>query len=253
MSNILWSTYCRSVLFIDGLLYSLCSCKSCGNIFSGVFCKNCLNHISLHEPPFCKMCGISITHNKNNMCKKCKKSKMESDIIPFVHSMFSYEGILKLILYNYKKSGIHILSYVLALFLVKYIKERVYEITKKEELQDMLLIPIPANPKHKSELGFDHMNKVCRSMCRVFPGFKMQCILKRRPSQMQKNLSIDRRKKNIKKSLFIPQNIKVKRSSLYLLIDDVVTTGATVTYAYNLLKDKVKQENIIIFSLSRVI
>ncbi len=95
---------------------------------------------------------------------------------------------------------------------------------------------VPRRASAIAELGFDQGKRLSREVCRIFEG-RFENVFVRRGGAEQKQLDKNSRAKNVDRSLKISrkaaQTIKAKR---VIIIDDLVTTGATLDRAMRLAK-----------------
>ncbi|QSH39314.1 ComF family protein [Candidatus Kaiserbacteria bacterium] len=120
----------------------------------------------------------------------------------------------------------------------KLLAQLLYD-TLLEELSDIeiwnpkhiILIPMPLSPKRKRERGFNQITKVCAQL----PAELRSCVvtdvlLQTKHVPMQKTLAREQRLKNVAGIFSISRPEKV-RGAHVILIDDVITTGATMDEA----------------------
>jgi competence protein ComFC len=129
--------------------------------------------------------------------------------------LFPYEGALRDLLSAYKKGGRRSLSRLFADLLAAEIEERWPERT---------IVPVPPRPGKIRELGWDQVEEIARVL--GARGFPVERPLERRRSDEQKSLDRRGRGANARKAYAL----KAGRVSpeLPLLLDDVVTTCATL-------------------------
>jgi predicted amidophosphoribosyltransferase len=102
---------------------------------------------------------------------------------------------------------------------------------------DVVLVPVPMHRYRRMARGVDHTMLLCRSAskasgCRTYP------VVRTRYRPEQVGLSMTARAKNIRDSFFVQKSASrfIRRSHdrgvrLYIMIDDVRTTGATMVAA----------------------
>lgn len=97
-----------------------------------------------------------------------------------------------------------------------------------------VIVPIPTVPAHIRERGYDHTLLLARRLGRIrkLPVAK---LLVRSTNTMQRHATAATRGLQAKSAFRSVGN--VDKNINYLIIDDVVTTGATVRYAAKALKD----------------
>ena len=96
-----------------------------------------------------------------------------------------------------------------------------------------ILVPVPPHARHKRQRGWDPVLKLAKVLSKK-TGWPLVCALRRRPTVSQKSLYRAERFINAEKSYFLTgESVKQK---VCWLVDDVVTTGATVQTCAALLK-----------------
>jgi ComF family protein len=106
---------------------------------------------------------------------------------------------------------------------------------------DFLVIPIPLSRRKKRRRGFNQVEVIAQLFALQF-GYLMSNDLKRKHKRAQSKLGKESRKKNIANSFYWCGS-SLKGKSI-ILLDDVITTGATVDEAAKILK-KAGAEQII--------
>jgi len=93
-----------------------------------------------------------------------------------------------------------------------------------------LVVPVPLHPKRKRERGYNQSELLARSLARYIAVPYDNVLLRVRPTLPQVGLTDSQRHENVRKAFqcFKPQQVLRRR---ILLIDDVMTTGATVASA----------------------
>jgi ComF family protein len=99
--------------------------------------------------------------------------------------------------------------------------------------QSSILVPVPAHSLHKRQRGWDPVLKLAKVLSKK-TGWPLVCALRRRPTVSQKSLYRAERFINADKSYLLTR--KSVEQKICWLVDDVVTTGATVQACAALLK-----------------
>jgi competence protein ComFC len=112
-----------------------------------------------------------------------------------------------------------------------------FYIIQSEKLNDPVVIPVPLHKKRLLERGFNQSELIAKTFCNYFHyPLLTQAIMRSRHTPHQVGLNRNKRQQNVKQAFKIcfPENIKNKN---IIIIDDVLTTGATLTEIAKVLKD----------------
>ena len=114
--------------------------------------------------------------------------------------------------------------------LAAYINER------HPKRENLLLIPIPLSQKRRCERGFNQTEVIVRACIDHHPQISYSNLLVRtKDNEHQARLSREKRLQNIKGAFAVEDPHKQLRGAYIILIDDVVTTGATMNEARKVL------------------
>jgi len=212
MNNFLtFATY----TFLEILFPSECLC--CGNpLFTLAerqkpICRHCDSGLKRLKARVCSHCGYPLISEKD-ICMRCRTKK---DFFVLNRSLYIYDESAKELLIQYK------------IFQRKeaapFLASELYLLMKENSL-DFPVIPVPCSPKKKKKRSWDQVELVCNYLHK---NHKMEIVkaLKRVDSESQKHLNKEMRSKNLKDKI---QVTKVKIPENCILLDDVITTGATL-------------------------
>lgn len=97
----------------------------------------------------------------------------------------------------------------------------------------VIIVPLPTIGKHIRERGLDHTRIIAKRVARK-RGFEMRMLLRRKSDFVQVGSSREKRLEQAKQAYFVNKDIDPE--AIYILIDDVWTTGASMRAAYDELK-----------------
>ncbi|GAB4291207.1 MAG: ComF family protein [Ignavibacteriaceae bacterium] len=206
--------------FLDFLLPF--HCPSCGvkiDSNTGLICKNCINKIKLADKE----------RIKDEFSRKFSKDNYLNDFT----SLFIFEKEKEL------QTIIHRLKYEQKFLLGKYLGQLIFEGRKDRlyEWQPDLIIPVPLHHLKKAERGFNQSLYLARGIA-VRSGIPVgaKYIIRHRYTESQTRLSQSERELNVKDA-FKLRKLKQIEGKKILLIDDVITTGATINECARILRN----------------
>jgi len=195
--------------------------------------------LDIFFPIECLGCGLSNVW----MCENCfqglplNKSFFETtDFFPsyldgfFIASDWESKLLQKAI-HSYKYNFIKELANFLArLMIIKFN----YLLTIYPELKQAIILPVPLHKKRKSWRGFNQAELLAKVLANNFAMQMETDVLKRiKNIKPQVNLKSFEREKNISGAFGVTGIVK---SKMFLLIDDVMTTGSTMNECARVLK-----------------
>lgn len=115
---------------------------------------------------------------------------------------------------------------LLAHALTEYLLEYLYEETAIEK-RAIVLIPLPLSGKRKRERGYNQVEEVLREAAHTLPQVSIDTSLlhRVRHTSTQTSLSREKRRENVADAFTAAP---LTPAYLYIVVDDVVTTGATL-------------------------
>jgi len=173
----------------------------------------------------------------------CKKLKFGTEYktlnltTPFLDRVFiagDYDDpLLKELIKKFKYDFLTALSQPLGKFLILFWQGQLALI---DPLPDKtLLIPVPLTKKRLRWRGFNQAEMLARELSAAFPYALRQDLKRQKYSRPQAGLSETERALNIKQAFFWSGDTLNGRT--IILLDDVITTGATLSEAARVLKE----------------
>lgn len=116
--------------------------------------------------------------------------------------------------------------------------------TEIQEIRKIVLVPLPTIRKHIRERGFDHTLRLCFELENFLQkrleklGMKVEYedLLVRKNKTVQVGKEKKERMKQAEKAYGIREGVKIENKTLYVLVDDVTTTGASLVAAKKILQ-----------------
>lgn len=214
------------------LIYPL-SCAHCGARLApeeGGLCAVCFSQIPKNLPPFCLTCGRQKgALAEGSRCCACEGKSFSFDRLWFVAP---YEGILRESLHKLKYKGEKPLTGSLSQLLIVFAKKYLFSFHFDAAL------PVPLAPLKERERSFNQSALFAKALATALSvPYTSGNLLRVRATLPQVSLQKSERLENMEDAF------RVKDPSLYvgknlLLVDDVVTTGATVSSASKVLRER---------------
>lgn len=197
---------------------------------AGLICRDCIEKIKLNSPPFCRKCGRKILKfdASRNICAECSKTQFYFDR---AWASCSYEGVIKEMVHNLKYRNKIGLAKVLSRLMINFVSD--YRLPL--EACDCA-IAIPLSLRKQREREFNQAEALADNISGYLGLKLLKNNLKRiRDTKSQTELEKSKRWKNIQDAFTVKEPNAVKDKTI-LLIDDVLTTGATASEAARTLK-----------------
>ena len=160
-----------------------------------------------------------------------------------VYTAVLYDDIIKRLIkglkYNNKKQ------------LAKLHAEIMYEYWKKLNINDnFIIIPVPIHKSRLKERKYNHMDLVAEEF-KKYTNYNISknFLIRVKDTKKQYNLHKDERIKNLKNAFEINEKNLIDKEAKLLIIDDIISTGATIGEIIKILKEK-GYNNITAFTLS---
>lgn len=189
------------------------------------FCLSCNSKLPSHKKIICDECLTAIQHaDKSRISLEYEKKFAEEGIIDGFSSAFVFQadGNLQKILHEFKYK----MRFRIGNFLGQYLTEII-----KEEIAGWnvdFIIPMPIHRLRKAERGYNQADYIAKTFGKNLNIPVKRKIAKRiKFTQSQTKLNLVERKDNMKGAFKIT-NKKQISDTVVLILDDVITTGATV-------------------------
>jgi len=192
-------------------------------------CRACLERLTINPWPTCRRCAARVPEIPGAVdeCGNCRGERFRFDR---TFSLGPYDGLLHNLLLKMKRDGREVLAHTFVQLFQRYLGGRI------RQLQADVIVPIPMHPWRRLARGTNPPAAMAGLLGKKFglpvaPGLLWQ----RRNTRPQLGLSRPGRKQNIRGALRVRPGYPLE-SVHVLLIDDVMTTGATCSEAARVLK-----------------
>lgn len=203
--------------------------------------------LNIVYPKKCIFCQeiIPITY-EDFICKDCH---MEVDYITF-----DQEPFLAVFEYNEKtKFAIHRLKYYGRIDYTKYFAKMMYSKFYKTKIKDYDLVTyVPMYFQKKKKRGYDQAEILAEEFCKLSKiNISKNNLVRIKNTLPQSKVTFEERKFNVEGAFYVKDSNEFKNKRI-ILIDDIYTTGNTISQCAKQLKNA-GAESICFFTLARVL
>ncbi|MDP4175122.1 MAG: ComF family protein [Bacteroidota bacterium] len=199
-------------------------------------------------PRICPSCKNKLLKDEEIICSNCLntiKAVTAEKLFEEFSKRFQSEGLISGIasLYLFEKDSsvqhlIHSIKYENrfqnAYFLGKLLGRRL--LNEMPSWTPEIIIPIPLHPAKKSERGYNQSFYISKGISKTLGIPVSEKIVKRvKNTQTQTHLTLVERKLNVKGAFMVRSKVKIEGKSI-ILVDDVITSGSTITECARALK-----------------
>jgi ComF family protein len=193
-------------------------CGICGNCWSRVIALKI-------DRPRCPSCGLPLNTpdaDSENLCGRCiTQLPLYSGARSFGHYEAEMRRLIQELKFRGRKKLIGLLSPLMTSVF--------YECWGRESFE--LIVPIPLHPKRKRERGYNQSELLARAIAaQTAIPVDVHILIRSRSTLPQVGLSDSQRFENVRKAFRCINDEKISGKRI-LLVDDVMTTGATVSSA----------------------
>lgn len=202
------------------------SIKTFSDLLLPRFCVSCSNKLTTVENIVCSKCLSNIKKATEERLKieferKFRKNQLISDFF----SSYIFEKDLEL------QHAIHALKYNKIFKVGSFLGEQLAcdLLVKRPNWQFDLIIPVPLHPIKKAERGYNQSDYIAKGLKRKLNRpINTNSIKRKKFTESQTSMNLAEREENIY-GAFKVVNSKSVRDKNILLVDDVITTGATIS------------------------
>ncbi len=222
-------------------------CAVCDtHIYDDGICANCWPKLEPMPEPACRKCARILHHQTITGC--CEACLLNPPIITQIIAAYRYNVISKSLILKFKYADRLELTTIFSTLLSPAFNQLCNP--------DTLVIPIPLHPARYRKRMFNQSSEIARSLCRTH-----ECTPLYQPSLLERVVNTEQlgrmrrsqRAKTLKGAFTInhqKQNLLIGKPCL--LIDDVITTGSTISEAAKkLLSAGALQVNALCFASAR--
>lgn len=204
----------------------MCGCEITPD---SIFCLKCFSKVTFIDYPFCTICGKMLESSYGNsgdnfLCDTCQTYPRYFDK---ARALFQYDDISKNVVMKIKNHADNFVAKVCAVMMFS----RYNDIFRKADC----LVPVPSHWSRFLKRGFNPADIIANEFSKI-SSLPICNILKRtKKTDYQKGKNIHERLNNVQNAFSCSKCTELSGKSI-ILIDDVMTTGATLNECANVLK-----------------
>ena len=190
------------------------------------FCCSCKTKLSANQDTMCSNCLSKIQRSTSSrLQREFERKFLTNKIISEFYSPFVFEKDKEL------QHAIHALKYAkkfpVGIFLGKVLATEIK--SSKTNWKFDLIIPIPLHQLKKAERGYNQAYYIAKGVGSTLKIKLSDRIVKRvKYTESQTTMNLNEREENISGAFKLKKSNDVRGKNI-LLIDDVITTGATIS------------------------
>jgi len=191
----------------------------------------CQKKIEIIKEPVCIKCGMPLSSEEKEYCCVCALGTERG--WDGGRSLFSYHGTMGNALRLIKKDG----RKEFVRFFAKQIKEKRWVFLK--QLAPECIVPVPLHPSKQRVRGFNQAELLAVALGEEIGIPVRKLLIKYKKTKDQKSLNKNQRVKNVSDAYEVDEEALGEHiPGSVLLLDDVITTGSTLTACAKALKAK---------------
>lgn len=182
---------------------------------------------------FVQSCAVCNAETENGvLCPACRRSELLLEAMPGLLNLdgavmgYKYSGALKEMLHKLKFEGE-------SKFLQPLAEEAAFLVQAYGESGFDMVVSVPTDAVRRRQRGFDIPESIFAQALAVKGAWKPQVLARIRATAPQYGLTPDKRRSNVRGCFKVQGDV---RGAKILLVDDILTTGATLDEAAKILK-----------------
>jgi ComF family protein len=225
------------------------ACAVCGasveSRHDGVACAACwqTTRVFSEDDTLCWKCGVfnqAVVDRERRKMIRCRRC--DDDSFTGARACGVYEGALRASILNLKREP-HV---------ARRLAQLTFELQRREPLNTAdLIIPVPLHPERERERGFNQAVLLARELSRLsrLPLDEHSIVRKVHTERHRAGMDSTARRQSVAEA-FAVRHAKSVEGRRVLLVDDVFTTGATVSACAAVLKDAGAEE-VFVMTIAR--
>lgn len=193
----------------------------------------------------CTDCFAKVSFDVGRICLVCNNPAIDGITHPVCQSKYSidgamasvtYKGVIKKLVYQFKyQPYLTDLQFLLTDLLYEGLIQQ--ELLHKVLQSECVLVPIPLHPDRLRQRGYNHAQILSRNLGKRINLNTIPLLKRQKKTLTQAELNKEERAGNIKNAFVSDEkHLKLLAGKHVLLVDDIITSGATMKEAAKVLK-----------------
>lgn len=216
------------------------------------FCTRCHQDFPRIEPPYCDRCGepYDLETDGPFRCWNCTGRRFGFE---FAVSGYQAAGPVREMVHRFKYGRELAMRGALATLLREALVD---PRLASENLAEWCLVPVPLHRSREFEREFNQAWELCEELARCIGATPFKALIRTQATQSQASLDRRHRLRNLR-GVFALQPARPWRKApdlkgrKVLLVDDVLTTGATTHECARVLKRQAGVEKVVVITVAR--
>jgi ComF family protein len=204
-------------------------CPTCGALLArplrGPLCDRCWQTLPRHRAPLCG-CGFPLSPGQA-ACGRCRRGLQP---LAIGASLGPYEGSLRTLVHELKYRGRRRVAARLAEELLAFSPARAVLSA------DAVIVPVPLHPRRQRERGFNQSELVALALGKRAGLEVAAALVRRKDTPPQAGLTAAARRRNVAGAFAVRRRARIA-GRVVVLLDDVMTTGATAQSCARMLRE----------------
>lgn len=215
--------FATKTLFLKGI-----KCVCCGEELLHdsrySMCDDCHKNLPFITDKVCKKCGEPIK-SLAEYCVRCKNHVDKG--FDIARSAFLYDGEMRKLIIDLKFNG--------KKYLAEYLSWFLYDTYVLNGFDCNLVVPVPMHKNSLKRRGYNQQELLCDSFAQNGIEVDTTSVVKAIDTKTQVGLDFKQRQTNLNGAFKVVNKQKIKGKRV-LIVDDIYTTGATVSEVANTVK-----------------
>jgi ComF family protein len=224
------------------------ACQFCGEeratVVEGFIGADCRQNVKYIEAPFCVRCGLPFEGEITTSfeCSNCREMKLQ---FSSARSVVAAQGMMLELIHRYKYQR----AIWLEPFLAELLVRRAAPVLQTEKWD--MIVPVPLHPLKRKEREFNQAERLARALglASQIP-VRPNLLCRVQQTRTQTQLSRPQRAANVNRAFACKKDSAALKGRRVVLIDDVLTTGATTSACAKVLRSNGASE-VCVWTLAR--